>query len=183
MVLLRVRATSLGIDYDQYLQVTVAELDELLNKSHSNIILWFDEDMFCQINVLTLCAYLDCTHFDGEVILNIIQQNFWQYNMEDIVIKSYKLNVRGYYSIYKDVLIRKVVTKNDLFEEMKKGIRLYENYISDNSEVRMAIREMVQKNHSKRYIIKEISRKYSNYGIGDYNIELLYHRETLGDNL
>ena len=64
MVLLRVRATSLGIDYDQYLQVTVAELDELLNKSHSNIILWFDEDMFCQINVLTLCAYLDCTHFE-----------------------------------------------------------------------------------------------------------------------
>lgn len=174
-----VRAKSLGINYDQYYQVTVLELKELLYKSHTKIVLWFDEDMFCQINVLTLCAYLDYTDFDGEVQLNIIQQKFWQYNMENIVIKSYELNVRGYYSIYKDVLIRKVFMKNNdlLVEEMKQGIRLYENYISDNSEIRTAIKEMIQNNQSKAYIIKEITNKYSNYGIGDYNIELLYHRE------
>ena len=174
-----VRAKSLGINYDQYYQVTALELEELLYKSHTKIVLWFDEDMFCQINVLTLCAYLDCTDFDGEVQLNIIQQKFWQYNMDNIVIKSYELNVRGYYSIYKDVLIRKVFIKNNdlLLEEMKQGIRLYENYISDNSEIRTAIKEMIQNNQSKDYIIKEITNKYSNYGIGDYNIELLYHRE------
>lgn len=177
----RVRAKSLGINYNQYHQVTVFELDELLHKSHSKIVLWFDEDMFCQINVLTVCAYLDYTDFDGEVQLNIIQQKFWQYNdVENIVIKSYELNVRGYYSIYKDVLIRKVFKKNNdpVVEEMKNGIRLYENYISDNSEIRTAIKEMIQNNQSKLYIIKEITNKYSNYGIGDYNIELLYHRET-----
>ncbi|KYZ75280.1 hypothetical protein AXX12_14070 [Anaerosporomusa subterranea] len=180
----RVRAKSLGINYDQYLQITVAELDELLNKAHSKIVLWFDEDMFCQINLLTLYAYLDSTHFDGEVRLNIIPQNFYQYNVGDIVIKSYELNVKGYYSIYKDVMIRNVFTKNKfpVLEEMQKGIRLYENYISDNSEIRAAIKKMVQNNQSKLYIIKEIIEKYSNYGIGDYNIELLYNKETLRDS-
>jgi hypothetical protein len=175
----QVRALSLGISYEQYLQTTVAELGELLNKPHSNIVLWFDEDMFCQINVLTLCAYLEYTHFEGEVQLNIIQQNFWQYNVRDIVIKSYQLNLTGYYSIYKDVLIQKAFTKFPALEEMKTGICLYKNYIADNSEVRAAIKEMVQNKQSKLYIIKKISEKYANYGIGDYNIELLYHKETL----
>lgn len=177
----RLRAASLGIDYDRYFQVVVTELDELLKKSHSKIVLWFDEDMFCQINLLTLCAYLDYIHFDGEVRLNIIQQNFWQYNVEDIVMKSYDLNVRGYYSLYKDVLIEKVFRKHDfpVLDEIKKGIELYKNYISANSEIRAAITEMIQSNYTKIDIIKIISDKYSNYGIGDYNIELLYQREVL----
>jgi hypothetical protein len=178
------RAASLGISYDQYLEVTVAELDELLHKPHAKIALWFDEDMFCQINALTLCAYLDSIHFEGKVRFNMIQQDFWRYNVEEIVIRSYKLDVRGYYSLYKDVLLRNVFKKNNvsILAEMKKGISLYENYISDTSEIRTAIKEMIQNHQSKSYIIKEISEIYPNYGIGDYNIALLYHKEILRES-
>lgn len=175
------RAVSLGISYGQYLEVTVAELDELLYKPHTKIVLWFDEDMFCQINALTLCAYLDSIHFKGKVQFNMIQQDFWRYNVEDIEIKSYELDVKGYYSLYKDILLRNVFTKDHIpiFAEMKKGIRLYENYISDTSEIRTAIKEMIQNHQSLSNIVKEISETYPHYGIGDYNIALLYRREIL----
>lgn len=175
------RAVSLGISYDQYLKVTVAELDELLFKPHIKIALWFDEDMFCQINALTLCAYLDSVHFKGKVQFNIIQQDFWRYNVEDIVIKSYGLDVKGYYSLYKDILLQNDFTKDHvpIFAEMKKGISLYENYISDTSEIRMAIKEMIQNHQSQSHIVKEIIETYPHYGIGDYNIALLYRREIL----
>jgi hypothetical protein len=176
----RVRAKSLRISFAQYLQKTVAELDELINRAHSKIVLWFDKDMFCQINALTLCAYLDCIQFNGKVQLNIIPQRFWQYEVDNLVIKSYDINIIGFYSVHRDVLVQKAFNESDFpdIDEMRNGIRLYENYVSDNSEIKKAIKEMVQNNQSKIYIVNEIMKRYPDYGIGDYNIELLYREET-----
>jgi len=179
----QIRAKSLNVDFEQYLENTVSELYKLLNKQYSEIILWFDEDMFCQINLLTLCAYFDYINYKGVLQLNIIRQDFGGYHdLQSIVIKSYKLSPQGYYSLYQDVMLKKVFTKNDyhVFKEIENGIKLYENYISDNSEIILSIAELVKDNRSKRDIIKEICKRYPQYGIGDYNIELLYHKEMSG---
>ncbi len=177
----QMRARSLNVEYDQYVKSTVAELDKLLKKPYDKITLWFDEDMFCQINLLTLCAYLDYINYEGIVQLNIIRQDFWNYNdLLALVIKSYELNLQGYYSLYQDVMLRKTFNTKSSYraiKEMEKGIKLYENYVSDNSEIRSAIVDMIKDNRSREFIVKEIIKKYPNYGIGDYNIELLYQKE------
>ena len=179
-VFFHVRAKSLNINYEEYSAISIMELDKLLNKSYSKVILWFDEDMFCQINLLTLCAYLDYSKYGGIVSLNIIRKDFWQYDkLDNIVIKSYNINLSGYYSIYQDILINKVFTRNDylVFEELQEGIKLYKNYTSGNSEIRSAIRAMIKDKKSKEDIIKVIIKAYPQYGIGDYNIKLLYQLE------
>jgi len=69
------------------------------------------------------------SNYDGTVLLNIIQQDFWQYdNLHNLVITSYNINLNDH-----------------IFEELQ----------------------------------KDISTEYPQYGIGDRNIELLYH---LGKN-
>ena len=172
----RQRAENLQIAYEQYDAVTVAELDELLHSAYDEIILWFDADMFCQMNVLTLCAYLDAVKYRGRVQLYIVRQDFWQCaGWQDIVIKSYPIELQGYHAIYQEVLCGRQAKEKEypVFAELQQGIRLYANYISPHGDIRSAIARLVKENRSKQFIIKEISEQYPQYGIGDYNIQLL----------
>ncbi|MDF2874565.1 MAG: hypothetical protein K0R22_1248 [Sporomusa sp.] len=169
------RAETLQVTYERYAELTIAELDKLLNHSYSGITLWFDADMFCQMNVLTLCAYLDAAGYQGSVQLHIICQDFWQYgNVQDTIRKSYQINPRGYYAIYREVLLQKqpVIQEYPVFPELNDGIRRYKDYLSPQGEIRLAIATMGRENRNKQYIIKAINERYPDYGIGDYNIQL-----------
>lgn len=173
----QLRAKTLQVPYERYDELTVKELDELVSHSYEEIILWFDDDMFCQMNILTLCAYLDASNYQGEVHLHIIRQDFWQYDsLQDIILISYQINPAGYYEIYREVLLqrRPAREKYPVFAELNAGINLYTNYISANSDIRLAITKMVKENKDKPFVIKEINEKYPHYGIGDYNIQLIY---------
>lgn len=173
----QLRAETLQVAYERYNELTVTEIEALLSHSYSEIILWFDADMFCQMNILTLCAYLDASNYQGKVHLHIIRQDFWQYDsLQDIILTSYQINPAGYYEIYREVLLQRRPTreKYPVFAELNAGINLYKNYISANSDIRLAIAKMVKENKDKPFIIKEISEKYPHYGIGDYNIQLIY---------
>lgn len=173
----RLRAASLQVDYDRYAELTVAELADLLPPSPDGIVLWFDADMFCMMNVLTLCAYLDTVNYQGRVELRLIRQNFWQYEKwQDIVFTSYLIDCRGYYAVYRDVLCQKQIQAEEypVFDELNAGISLYANYISPHGDIRSAIARLVKENRSKQFIIRAISEQYPHYGIGDYNIQLIY---------
>ncbi|HHU59913.1 TPA: hypothetical protein GXZ34_03215 [bacterium] len=57
------RCKSLGVTYLEYKKITLEPLEPLLDNKFKEVILWFDEDMFCQINMLTILAYLDQNNF------------------------------------------------------------------------------------------------------------------------
>ena len=62
---------------EEYEEKSIREISPLLKNQYKEIVLWFDFDMFCQINMLTILAYLDSIQFDGKVVINIIKQHFF----------------------------------------------------------------------------------------------------------
>lgn len=69
---IQVRANVHHVTTDQYYQLTIKLLEKVLNNEYNELYLWFDEDMFCQINVLTILAWLDQNNNSQSVILNIV---------------------------------------------------------------------------------------------------------------
>ena len=52
--------------------------------------------------------------------------------------------------------------------------RLYEDYLSPTGAIRLAIGKLVRDKCSRQQVIKEINARFTDYGIGDYNIQLIY---------
>ena len=55
------------VTLEQYSEITLKPLKSLFNVKYSDLILWFNYDMFCQINLLTILAWLDQSGFNNTV--------------------------------------------------------------------------------------------------------------------
>ena len=97
-------------------------------KIFTGISLWFDEDMFCQINILTILAWLDQTDYKGGIELHIVGDKFEPK-------ERFTLKAEGYYPMYKQVLIQKEMPKYVFPEPLKNGIELYLNYLQKDSDL------------------------------------------------
>lgn len=76
------------------------DLKDKLNQYE--ITFWFGEDEFCQINLLTLLAYLEQINYKKEITLNLINETTY-----DIKLKT-KINVKGFKQKYlKEILKEK----------------------------------------------------------------------------
>jgi hypothetical protein len=53
-----IRAKVHHVTPEQYNEITLIPLEPLFNKEFTHLTFWFDADMFCQINILTLLAWL-----------------------------------------------------------------------------------------------------------------------------
>ncbi len=58
----KIRAKVHHVTPVQYYEHALKPLQPLLNKNFTHISMWFDYDMFCQINLLTILAWLDRTN-------------------------------------------------------------------------------------------------------------------------
>lgn len=73
-------------------------LKPLLEGEYNHIALWFGEDMFCQMNLLTILAFLEQTRYQGRVFLNSFKED--EFNVEQT-----ELTLGSYEDAYKSVLI------------------------------------------------------------------------------
>lgn len=134
-----------------------------LNKHFDEIHLYFDHDMFCQMNLLTLLAYLDTMHFTGKVNFHLIYTDFINKDLQTIQI--YPLSCSGYADIYKKVFMKKEIPSAPLMPVLQKGIRLYLNTFDDDWEVLTFIKE--HKNLSDRKLAALLLQTFTAYGLGD----------------
>jgi hypothetical protein len=152
------------------------ELKPLLNNTYDKITLWFDFDMFCQINLLTILAYLNHKNFEGAVTVNIVKQDFFYCSsFSEIVEEKIELDsLDNFYNLYLDILIEggfeKISSKqySDIFKklpQLKEGIKLYINYKSTNNEIVDFINERKSKNRYE--ILKDLIKYLNKYGLGD----------------
>ena len=74
--------------------------------------------MFCQMNLLTLLAYLDKVSFKGDITFNLVEKHFE-------LLNTYPIQVEGYYEIYREVMINKKQLTTIPFTTLKEGITLY----------------------------------------------------------
>jgi hypothetical protein len=160
---------------EEYRQKSVNELKTLLNNKYENIILWFDFDLFCQINMLTILAYLNYVKFNGLVRVNIIKQDFFYYSQKEIIENEIELDsIDNFYNLYVDILIKKDFEKadSDLYQNifkqlpyLKEGIRLYRKYKGSNSEIIDFINK--RRGKSRKDILIDLIKNLNHYGLGD----------------
>lgn len=152
------RCDSLHVTLEHYNELTLKPLQMLFENQFSRIALWFDDDMFCQINLLTLLAYLDQINYGREATFNLVNRKFE-------VINCYEIDVQGYYEIYKQVMINKCVPQNIKLSVMENGIRLYFEYLKEKNEITTYIRRHADLQN--RVLVAELLKVFCQYGLGD----------------
>src|SRR4051812_22849973 len=120
------RATAHHVTTEQYEEHTLKPLQALFNKNYTAIELWFDADMFCQINLLTILAWLDQTDYKCSISLHIVGDKFKP-------VEHFTLNAKGYDELYKQVLIHKTMPNHINLPLLRTGVELYLNYLNEDS--------------------------------------------------
>ena len=133
-----IRANGHEVSTQAYFDKVVAPLLLLSNKSYETIVLWFGEDVFCQMNLLTLLAYLEQIHFTGNVYL-------YSFREDEFVVHEEKLTLGNYSSVFKQVLIDKNMPTISLlpviFEAIKRQLDMQKeqnevtNYIQNHPSI------------------------------------------------
>ena len=113
---------------ENYMKKVIDPLDNLLNKEYKYIVLWFGEDMFCQMNLLTILSYLEKSGYEGKVFLNGFRE-------DEFKVSQTELTLGNYYSVYKKVLINYEKPLIELLPVMNQAIDIYLDMLKENNTV------------------------------------------------
>lgn len=92
------RASGHDESVEDYSNKVIKPSNKLFEKSYNYIVLWFGEDMFCQMNLLTILAYLEQSEYKGKVFFNSFRE-------DEFKVSQMELALGSYYSVYKDVVL------------------------------------------------------------------------------
>lgn len=132
---------------------------------YSKLNLWFGKDTFCQMNLLTLLAYLEQIGYNGEVLLNYIDDETFEIIQEDI-----KVELDIYRKLYENILIKKIKI-NDVGVLYLNAIELYFDYHSENGKLTKIVRENATM--QERDLICLLLENSKEYGLSDIQAKKL----------
>lgn len=84
--------------------------------------------MFCQMNLLTILAYLEQSQYDGRVFLNSFRE-------DEFKVSQTELTLGNYFSVYKEVLINHKRPSIELLPVMFQAIDIYLDMLKENNAV------------------------------------------------
>ncbi|MES5266844.1 AraC family transcriptional regulator [Priestia megaterium] len=166
---IRLRALGHKVSIQEYKNLTMTPLKPLFEKEYKCIVLWFGDDMFCQINMLTVLAYLEQVAYKGKVFFNMVNEMTYEIETTEIFLSSYK-------KVYQQVLIDHQFPNIKVIPSMFQGIRLYMKYIKADNEIITYIRE--NKDQSQNELLGNLLQSFPQYGLGD--VQYLKIIETIG---
>lgn len=152
------RAAAYGISVPAYLQKSPRDVLQTINK-YDRIELYFDGDMFCAANAVTLLAYLEQEKYGGVLRFNLLKQD----GSADVLERSY-LPQGKWFSAYQSILMRNCPCKTGVAVFDRVLPLLFEYRRADNEIVRFA-REHADMNECA--LICAILKRFQDYGIGD----------------
>ena len=155
---IKYRCEAHSITMEQYKEHTLKPLHMLSENRFSDIILWFDDDMFCQINLLTLLAYLDQINYLKKITFNLVGENFK-------LLQCFNFSVQGYNEIYNQVMINKSIPQNVDLPVMNNGINLYLEYLKEENDITQYIK--THEDLEKGILLRELLNTFIQYGLGD----------------
>ncbi|MBE6696299.1 MAG: hypothetical protein E7587_07590 [Ruminococcaceae bacterium] len=158
------RSRELNVTPDEYKSKMYVPLS-LSEKKYSELRLWFGKDTFCQMNLLTLLAYLEQIRFDGKVILNYIDDETFELLDDNVTVTL------GVYSVlYSEILINKN-KPTDYGILVPEAIDLYFDYHSENG----ALTQLVRNNSSEdeTSLICLLLENSKTYGLSDLQAEAI----------
>lgn len=132
-------------------------LKSLLNAERLE--LYFDYDMFCAVNTITLLSYLEKVDYKGLINFNLIEHD----GTADI-IKSFPIELGLFSEAYNQVLVNRKFFKTNI-KHIDNGINLCLKYKSEDNEI---IRYIKENNSLQRTeLCVKIINNFPEYGIGD----------------
>ena len=153
---IRVRAHHHGVAERVY---RTQPADPISKVSANSLSLYFGRDTFCQMNLLTLLAYLEELEYAGKIFLTLIDDETFSVLKENIPVP-----LGGYRDIYKTVLIKhEMPTHFGVIDE--RSVSLFFDYLSAEGFLAQTVRK-----HSEESEIALITRLLTvsaDYGLSD----------------
>ena len=149
------RAKVHGTHPDKYRKKCAQQL--LKMRSGDEVHVYFGEDLFCQLNLITLLAYLERIGI-AKVTYHVVFEDEMK---ETALIEN--LETTGFSEIYKAVLINHTSAAVPL-EIMEKGIMLYQDYLDENGKLATFIRS--NETDSVLQLTVKIIKQLPEYGLG-----------------
>jgi len=155
---INIRSTGHHDSVEGYMEKVIVPLDNLFTKEYKCIVLWFGEDMFCQMNLLTILSHLEQSGYQGKVFLNSFREDEFKVNQTE-------LKLGRYYSVYKEVLVNHTKPSIELVPVMYQAISIYLEMLKEDNEVVKYIKK--NKDISTKELIQKLFNLFPTIGYGD----------------
>ena len=163
------RAEDLGVAVSLYRE-KMQVLDWLFRHSKDGVklALWFGKDSFCQLNLLTLLAYLEQIQWEGEIRLNIADDVTYEIISGDIPVL-----LGAYSALYRDVVVlHKSTPAVGVID--KRALELFFDYLSPDGALATLIRS--HPDDSEDELICKLMEVSLDYGISDVQAAYLIEK-------
>ncbi|MEC0244560.1 AraC family transcriptional regulator [Paenibacillus chitinolyticus] len=162
---IQMRASEHKDSVENYSNMVIKPLNNLFKKNYNYIVLWFGEDMFCQMNLLTILAYLEQSQYKGKVVFNSFREDEFKVSQTELILGSY-------YSVYEEVLVNHMKPTNELLPVKYQAIDLFLEMQTENNAVTKYIAK--NKHLPTSELLKRLFEVFSALGYGDSQyIELI----------
>ncbi|MDU4959443.1 MAG: AraC family transcriptional regulator [Sporomusaceae bacterium] len=158
------RVESLKTTAVEYRSRVLGSLKPLLEAKFDIIVLWFGDDMFCQMNMITLLAYLEQSGYKGDVLFCMALET-----IDDFLADAFEIDAVGYSNIYKTVICRHEMPGQKVMPVTYQAIRMYLNYQTEESPIIKYIRG----NLTKERLVTDLLARFPAYGLGDLQYQAM----------
>ncbi len=162
-----VRAAALNSTSSQYEEIVVNPLSPMLALDYDILVLWFGDDMFCQVNYVTLMAYLDAQNYQGEVFLCLADEQ-----QDAFLDKAIPVDPHGYLEIYHQVMLERKMPRTCPLPVTYQALKLYLTYDAPDSP----IVKYIQENHITTSQLEALFHLFPEYGLGDLQYKALINQ-------
>lgn len=150
---------------ENYMKKFIHPLENLFKKEYKCIVLWFGEDMFCQMNLLTVLSYLEQSDYKGKVYLNSFRE-------DEFKVSQIELELGNYFSVYNEVLVNHKKPSHEILPVMYQAIDLYLEMLKENNVVVKYISK--NKDLPTQELLTRLFNLFPTIGYGDLQyIELI----------
>ncbi|MCR2822767.1 helix-turn-helix transcriptional regulator [Lederbergia panacisoli] len=155
---IQTRAAGHNESEENYRNKVIEPLHNLFEKNYNYIVLWFGEDMFCQMNLLTILAYLEQSQYKGKVFLNSFRE-------DEFKVSQIELALGSYYYVYEEVLVNHRKPTNEVLPVMYQAIDLFLELQTENNRVITYI--LKNKHLPTSELLKRLFEVFPTIGYGD----------------
>lgn len=155
---IHLRANGHGENAEKYTDKVIAPLEPFFSAKHQCIVLWFGEDLFCQMNLLTLLAYLEQTNFEGKVFLHSFREDEFKVNQVELTLGHYD-------TTYQEVLVQHQEPTHTLIPVMYQAVHLYLDMLKEENQVVRYIKQ--NQNLTSKELVKQLLSLFPAIGYGD----------------
>ena len=160
------RADELNTTIDIYKEkMMLIDVLQSTYEDYDEIILWFGQDTFCQMNLLTLLAFLEQIKYSGMVALNIIDDYSFK-----IIEENISVSLGIYFDLYNDILVNRssVLAKGVITQ---RAIDLFFDYHSSEGFLATIVKS--SPDLDKDLLLEKLIQYSNDYGISDIQAKLL----------